>query len=318
MKKEYQMVIVLTAIIGFAGSVLAYTYTSTKKDIEKNADEAKKKALAQVVSGSEGYEEVKIDENTTIMLAKGPEGKLLGYGVLLSGGGFQGPIKIMVGFDTECNRVLGIEIIENSETPGLGNRIVENWFKEQFKGKMPPLNVVKGKNPEGDKEIQAITGATISSKSVVNIVNKAKEILRAYISGGNACAEVDENILTLAKDLFGNVSVEDKGKFYMLADSLNRVVGYGVISKVLGYEDTLAVLVMTDGALSRVIGIKVLRGSEYFTNEKNLSSLCEKIKGKTPPIKLKDVQALTGATITQDAIVSAVNQAFELLKKELN
>ncbi|MEO0246813.1 MAG: RnfABCDGE type electron transport complex subunit G [candidate division WOR-3 bacterium] len=318
MKKEYQMVIVLTAIIGFAGGVLAYTYTSTKKDIEKNADEAKKRALAKVVSGSESYEEVKIDDNTTIMLAKAQDGELLGYGVLLSGAGFQGPIKVMVGFNTDCSKVLGIEIIENSETPGLGNRIVEDWFKDQFKGKMLPLNVVKGKNPESDKEIQAITGATISSKSVVNIVNKAQEILKNYTSQGSKSGEVDENILTFSKNIFGNVLVKNKGEFYALTDSLGGVLGYAVISKVLGYEDTLAVLVITDGTLSRVLDLKVLRGSEYFTNEKNLSLLCEKIRGKTPPIKLKDVQALTGATITQDAIVSAVNQAFEILKKELN
>lgn len=319
MKKEYQMIIVLTAIIGFAGGILAYTYVATSKDIEKNANEAKRKALMSVVQGVYSYDESKIDDNTFILTAKDSAGNVVGYGVMLSGGGFQGPIKIMVGFDKDVNKVLGIEILENSETPGLGNRIVENWFKEQFKGKVPPLSAVKGRAPENEREIQAITGATISSKSVTNIVNRAQEVLRSFLKGGEQTSEYEKAVLESSSKIFGEeAKVEKKGEIFIIRDKSGEILGYACISKALGYEDTITVLVLSDSLISKVIDVKVIKGAEYFTNEKKISPLLDKIKVSKPPITLKEIQTVTGATITQDAIVSAVNSAFENLKKGVN
>lgn len=85
----------------------------------------------------------------------------------------------MVGFDAEVSKVTGIVITEQSETPGLGAKIVEDSFRNQFKeqSSVVPLYVVKGIKPEeaGDSEIAAISGATISSASVVDAVNIAKD-----------------------------------------------------------------------------------------------------------------------------------------------
>jgi Na+-translocating ferredoxin:NAD+ oxidoreductase RnfG subunit len=64
--------------------------------------------------------------------------------------------------------------------------------------------------------------------------------------------------------------------------------------------------------------VMVIKGAEYFTNEKKISPLLDKIKVSKPPITLKEIQTVTGATVTQDAIVSAVNSAFENLKKGVN
>ncbi len=319
MKKEYQMIIVLTAIIGFAGGILAYTYVATSKDIEKNANEAKRKALMSVVQGVYSYDESKIDDNTFILTAKDSAGNVVGYGVMLSGGGFQGPIKIMVGFDKDVNKVLGIEILENSETPGLGNRIVENWFKEQFKGKVPPLSAVKGRAPENEREIQAITGATISSKSVTNIVNRAQEVLSSFLSGGEQASEYEKAVLETANRIFGEeAEVEKKGDIFTIKNKSGKILGYACFSKALGYEDTITVLVLSDSLLSKVMDVMVIKGAEYFTNEKKISPLLDKIKVSKPPITLKEIQTVTGATVTQDAIVSAVNSAFENLKKGVN
>ncbi|RKY95228.1 MAG: electron transporter RnfG, partial [Candidatus Hydrothermota bacterium] len=57
------------------------------------------------------------------------------------------------------------------------------WFKEQFKDRMPELCVVKGRKPENEHEIMAITGATISSKAVTKIVNQAFEKLKKALGG---------------------------------------------------------------------------------------------------------------------------------------
>jgi electron transport complex protein RnfG len=65
-------------------------------------------------------------------------------------------------------------VLEQLETPGLGAEIDGEKFVSQFRGlaTRPPISYVKGKAPEKDNEVQAITGATISSKAVVDIINK--------------------------------------------------------------------------------------------------------------------------------------------------
>ena len=182
MKLEFKMIAVLTAIALASGGILAYTYVSAIDSIEKNNEEAKKRAVAKVLPGVQEYKEVKIDKHTSYFIGR-KDGEVIGYAVLTEGSGFQGMIKLMVGFDRDVTKITGLEILENVETPGLGNRITEDWFKEQFKDRMPELCVVKGRKPENEHEIMAITGATISSKAVTKIVNQAFEKLKKALGG---------------------------------------------------------------------------------------------------------------------------------------
>ena len=71
-------------------------------------------------------------------------------------------------------------MLEQVETPGLGGRIGEDVFQDQFKGikTEPAVEYVKNQEPETDNQIQAITGATISSRSVVKIINKNVALLK--------------------------------------------------------------------------------------------------------------------------------------------
>lgn len=181
MKVEVKMVVVLTAIALISGGVLGVAYTKTKPKIQRNLELAKENALKKVVANVHSYETKDVDRYTTVFIAKDEAGHVVGYGVLIQGSGFQGAIKLMAGFDTTGTKLTGLEIIENVETPGLGNRITEDWFKKQFQGRIPPINVVKGRKPENEHEIQAITGATISSRSVVRIVNLAQTKLASVI-----------------------------------------------------------------------------------------------------------------------------------------
>lgn len=104
-----------------------------------------------------------------------PAGRVL----LESGAGLWGPIRAVVGFDGPNGNVTGIEFIEQSETPGLGARIEEDWFKAQFKGKKGPFR----RMPEGtrsikENEFDALTGATITSKAVEDILNRGTARLK--------------------------------------------------------------------------------------------------------------------------------------------
>lgn len=94
-------------------------------------------------------------------------------GVVLrqAGVGLWGPIRAVVGFDAADGRLTGIAFLEQSETPGLGARIEEPWFKAQFKGKKGPFELVPEGAPDKDDEFDAITGATITAKGVRDLVN---------------------------------------------------------------------------------------------------------------------------------------------------
>jgi electron transport complex protein RnfG len=91
----------------------------------------------------------------------------------------------MVGVGPDLQEVKGIQILESSETPGLGGKIRGESFKNQFRDLSAVGEIGLVKSAEPDKgEVQAITGATISSKAVVNIINKELSRVRKIPSTG--------------------------------------------------------------------------------------------------------------------------------------
>ena len=75
---------------------------------------------------------------------------------------------------------MGLEVLEQVETPGLGTKVTEEPFTSQFVNLNvnPEITWVKGIKPQNPNEIQAITGATISSKAIVRIINEGVKKLR--------------------------------------------------------------------------------------------------------------------------------------------
>ncbi len=100
--------------------------------------------------------------------------KPVGFAFTSIGEGYGGMIVIMMGIDIS-GKLTGIEIIEHHETPGLGADIEKpRGFKDQFKNKISQQEefiVIKERKPNKNREIEAITGATISSRGVVQAVN---------------------------------------------------------------------------------------------------------------------------------------------------
>ncbi len=136
-------------------------------------------------------------EGTTLYLGYDEEGKtILGYAFPVGGPGFWGPIFGMVAVDSEASKILGIAFYKHAETPGLGARITEDWFKNQFKG-LPIFPVKEGKKifylkPEGTgeapNELDAVTGATGTSRAVEGFLNNGldcylREVWRAVKKG---------------------------------------------------------------------------------------------------------------------------------------
>ncbi len=97
-------------------------------------------------------------------------------GVALAGAkpGFQDVVRLLFGYDPASGRVLGMKVLESKETPGLGDKIEkDDAFVGEFRGVATPLRGVKeGRRTDAPDEIVMITGATISSQVVVDIINE--------------------------------------------------------------------------------------------------------------------------------------------------
>ncbi len=120
------------------------------------------------------------DKGTFIYVGYEPDGETIkAYAFPVSGSGFWGTIYGMVGVNSTAEKILGVSFYKHSETPGLGGRISENWFTDQFKG-LPLIPHSGDKKlfsmkPENDRktpnELDAITGASGTSRAVELFLN---------------------------------------------------------------------------------------------------------------------------------------------------
>lgn len=93
------------------------------------------------------------------------------------GQGFGGSLGVMTGFDLETGNIVGVGITTMSETPGVGTRVKEKTFTQQFAG-MPGDAVVKVKKDGG--VVDAVSGATISSRAVATAIGQAKTVFQEH------------------------------------------------------------------------------------------------------------------------------------------
>lgn len=171
MKKSHHMILTLTLVGMLSGGALVGVYRYTQPLIKINQQKALQEAIFQVLPGVQTFREIKKDGK---IIYKGfdSSGKEVGYAFTGEGPGYQGIIKLMIGVDPELKQIFAIQVLESVETPGLGQKITTSSFRDQFHhlSISSPLRVVKRK-PSTSGEVQAITGATISSQAVVDIVN---------------------------------------------------------------------------------------------------------------------------------------------------
>jgi electron transport complex protein RnfG len=110
----------------------------------------------------------------------------IGYAIAAGEPGFQDIIGLIFGYDHRDGRLLGMKVLQSKETPGLGDKIEKDAdFVSQFQGALTPLLGVKARDASGDlHEIDMITGATISSRTIIRTINNAIErmgpMLEAY------------------------------------------------------------------------------------------------------------------------------------------
>lgn len=175
------MLLSLTLISLCASAALGVVNKLTEKPIALSMLNKKLDAIKQVVP------EFNNNPDNDMFMAASPEGdsleiypakkdgEVVGYAVrTYSEKGFSGRIGLMAGFTPE-GVIFNITVLEHKETPGLGTKMAEPSFRDQFKQKNPGSKPVKVKKDGG--EIDAITAATISSRAFCDAVGRAHSTL---------------------------------------------------------------------------------------------------------------------------------------------
>jgi len=173
MRNTAKMISVLTIVGLVSGAALVFMYQYANPMIIKNQKDETEKAIFKIFEKGKTYEKKTVGEET-IFEVKDSSGKLLGYAFLAEGNGYQGTISLMVGIEPDFNTLVGMEVLDSQETPGLGQEIASDKFESQFKGlkTSPEITYIKNAKPSKPNEIEAITGATISSRAVCTILNE--------------------------------------------------------------------------------------------------------------------------------------------------
>lgn len=200
MKKDSFMkdALVLSLITLISGCCLGGAYGLTKQKIYEINMASTIESYKQVMPAEEYDDATYADALTTaqsdgkiaadnggaslisVVAAKDASGAETGYIVKGSAAGYGGSVIVVVGVDADL-KVTGISFPETlPETAGLGQKATEPAFYEQFAGKGTKLSVKKG-GGAGEDEIDAISGATITSTAVTNTVNAATEFVQDYI-----------------------------------------------------------------------------------------------------------------------------------------
>jgi len=191
---RFPLVLTVVGLISAASLAGLNSFTAPKRAEEK-ANETKQ-ALDWVIPEAAKFEKRETPQ-FPYFVALDDNGTVIGYAAEGSTGGYGGEIHVVVGVDRSF-KVLGIKVLSQRETPGLGDKVEEvkskktwgtviagtspdesglkPWFQDQFKGVQAPARLKR----DGGT-IEAITGATISSKATVEAVNSAVEKLRLTV-----------------------------------------------------------------------------------------------------------------------------------------
>lgn len=175
----------LIAASFFFGLLIAITNAALSPRIEQNKINKRNRLVGAMLPEAKDFVpvegEVQIEsiqgkkETVEVFRAMSKTGECVGWCFNAIGPGFADKIELVVAVDKNFEKFAGFDVLASNETPGFGNQIKFDYFRDQFKG--APTEGLKlatsGDNTKIDSEIIAISGATISSEAVVDIISNA-------------------------------------------------------------------------------------------------------------------------------------------------
>ena len=276
MKKKFPDWSILTAICLVAAILLVITNMATRGVIADNEAKASMANRIALLPGSETFE----DMEDGVSVGKDAEGNILGYAATGSAFGFGGDVESTVVVYAD-GTLAGVSVggANFAETSGLGAKAKEPEFQNQFVGKSLPVDL-----KQNGGEIDAITGATITSRAVIKGVNAAVDKISGQVDLGIA-------VLPAAPE----VTVKDS-KYSASADGFGGPVK---VTLALDEANTVTAIEIGDDKFAETPGLGAKAQEEPFLSQ---------FVGKTLPITMEDIDAISGATITSTAVVTAIDK----------
>ena len=183
-KEILKPTLALFLICAVAAFLLALTYDNTAERIDKIAVQAQNDARASLFPDAASFGEEKAVGDETYVEALNASGSVIGYTFTTAAKGYGGDVQVMTGVNSD-GTVADIEILDvSNETPGLGQNAKKDNFKAQFAGKSGVIGVSTA-SKSAENGIDALTGATYTSKAVAAAVNHALELYAQISKGGN-------------------------------------------------------------------------------------------------------------------------------------
>ncbi|MGI6336188.1 MAG: RnfABCDGE type electron transport complex subunit G [Eubacteriales bacterium] len=166
-----RLIITLTLITLAVAGLLGLVNSVTAAPIARKQAETKEAAMHAVLPDADTFTALDAENGVTALYEAKKGDTLVGWVCETAPSGFGGKIGITVGIAVD-HTVAGIKVSSHSETAGLGARLVESWFTEQYKGLSAGIHVRKA-GQTADNGIDAISGATVTSKAVTQGVEQA-------------------------------------------------------------------------------------------------------------------------------------------------
>lgn len=185
MKKTMKLGLILLAFTAIAAGILGALNLTTRDIIAEVQIQENNQARQEVLAEGSDFEEleaskleeVKKDAPLVEEIYQAVNGEeIIGYTIKTVISGYSGPIVVMTGIDME-GRVAGMKVVSNTETPGLGANASNDEFQDQFKEKSAESDIELVKNNATEEQVEALTGATITSDAITDSVNEA---IKAY------------------------------------------------------------------------------------------------------------------------------------------
>lgn len=292
------MIITLFMVALVCSVVLSFVYSYTAPRITETQKQMMLDGLNEVISADD-FTPVIPD---TLWRALDASGEPVGIVFRVFPRGYAGPIPIMIGLDP-AGAITGVRIASAaegmSETPGLGAKITEKSFTEQFIGKC--IDAIGLKRDGG--EVDAITAATISSRAVCSGIKQGIEQYVEYTGAG-----LDKRCVLTSAQRFVQI-IEDTLWYAMRGDETLGVVFVGVTD---GYLDRIEFLVGVD-MTGTITGMEILYSAET-------PGMGELIREREFLDAFTDTMpdAITGATVSSQALIDAVGKGITRFKEYLH
>lgn len=182
MRNIAKLGLILFIITAISAAILAVANEATVEPIKQAQEKSNNEARQEVLSVATSFEalnkeeiEVIVKEDNRIkeiFIGSDGSGNIVGYTIKSVSSGYGGELEIITGISKE-GKITGMKVVSHSETPGLGANSTTPKFQNQFIDKTTSSNLFVAKSSPKENEIQAISGATITSNAVSNGVNAA-------------------------------------------------------------------------------------------------------------------------------------------------